>query len=194
MKRVGLIILSLSIGFLVFAQKAKQKGMFSVTAESALLNGDNHVNAQILLIGGYEIYGWSVGVGSGFDYYKYRTVPAVIDLKKYFGKGNRQFFAYANGGADIAWPTEKQKNLRRNVWGNFNSNNQFKNGYYSDFGLGYTLFNSKRRGLFTALGYSMKTLTETYNEQIWTGTTSTISKRTMEYKMNRIVLKFGYRF
>jgi hypothetical protein len=194
MKRIGLIILSLSIGFSLFAQKAKQKVTFTVTAESALLNGDNHVNAQILLIGGYEIYGWSVGVGSGFDYYKYRTVPVVLDLKKYFGKGNRQFFAYANGGADIAWPTEKQKNLHKNVWWNFNSNNQFKNGYYSDLGLGYTLFNGKRRGFYTALGYSIKTLTETYNEEIWTGTTSVISKRTLEYKMNRIVLKVGYRF
>jgi hypothetical protein len=194
MRKFSLIILGSIIVTFVHAQHTKQKGGFSVSAQAALLNGDNHVNGQILLSAGYELHGWFIGAGSGFDYYKYRTVPAFVDIKKYFGKGNRQLFIYANGGTDIAWPTEKQENLHRIDWMAFHSDNKFKNGLYTDFGFGYTLFNSQRRGFFTAIGYSAKTMSETYNELVWNGATSVIAKRTLNYSMNRILLRVGYKF
>lgn len=184
------------IVFTVQAQQIKSKGALSVSAETALLNGDNHVNGQVLLSAGYEFKGWYIGAGSGFDYYKYRTVPVFADVKKYFGKGNRQLFIYANAGTDIAWPTENQKNLRNNGgwWGWSPSPGVFKNGIYTDLGFGYTLFNSKHRGIFTTLGYSTKTITEIYDESVWNGTTSVMTKRTMDYTMNRILFRIGYKF
>lgn len=190
-------VTSLLFVFGVQAQKVKSKAAFSVSAETALLNGDNHVNGQVLMSAGYEKNGWFIGAGSGFDYYKYRTVPVFGDVKKYFGKGNRQLFIYANAGTDVAWPTANQKNLRNGGgwWGGWSpSPGIFKNGIYSDFGFGYTLFNSKHRGFFTALGYSTKTITEIYDESVWNGTTSVMTKRTLDYTMNRILFRFGYKF
>lgn len=194
MKKLCLIIIGTIIITSIEAQQVKQKGELSVSPQAALLNGDNHVNGQILLSAGYELNGWFLGAGSGFDYYKYRTVPAFVEIKKYFGKGNRQLFIYANGGTDIAWPTEKQMDLHRNNWWGFNSDNKFKNGMYTDFGFGYTLFKSQHRGFFTAIGYSTKTMSETYNEMVWNGATSVIAKRTLQYSMNRILLRVGYKF
>jgi hypothetical protein len=194
MKGIYVSVLSILIGLSLQAQTTKQKGAISVSAETALLNGDSHVNMQILLSAGYELKGWFIGAGSGFDYYKYRTAPVFVDVKKYLGKGNRQLFIYMNGGTDIAWPTENQKTLHESNWWGFNSDNKFKNGIYTDLGLGYTLFNSKHRGFFTALGYSTKTMTEIYKESIWTGTTTVISERTLKYTMNRVLLRIGYKF
>ncbi len=189
-------VTSLLFVFGVQAQEIKSKAAFSVSAETALLNGDNHVNGQVLLSAGYEFKGWFIGAGSGFDYYKYRTVPVFADVKKYFGKGNRQLFIYANAGTDIAWPTVNQKNLRNGGgwWGWSPSPSIFKNGIYTDLGFGYALFNSKHRGIFTALGYSTKTITEIYEESVWNGTTSVIAKRTLDYTMNRILFRIGYKF
>lgn len=179
----------------VHAQQVKQKGVLSVSTEIALLNGDNHVNGQVFMSTGVEKNGWYIGAGSGFDYYKYRTVPVFADVKKYFGKGNRQLFIYANGGTDIAWPTANQKNLRNGGgWGWSPSPGVFKNGVYTDLGFGYTLFNSKHRGFFTALGYSTKTITEIYDESVWNGTTAVMAKRTLDYTMNRILFRIGYKF
>jgi len=196
MKELIFCAVSMLIVFTVQAQQIKSKGELSVSAETALLNGDNHVNGQVLLSAGYEFKGWYIGAGSGFDYYKYRTVPVFADVKKYFGKGNRQLFIYANAGTDIAWPTENQKNLRNNGgwWGWSPSPGVFKNGIYTDLGFGYTLFNSKHRGIFTTLGYSTKTITEIYDESVWNGTTSVMMKRTMDYTMNRILFRIGYKF
>lgn len=196
MKELIFCAVSMLIVFTVQAQQIKSKGVLSVSAQTALLNGDNHVNGQILLSAGYEFKGWYIGAGSGFDYYKYRTVPVFADVKKYFGKGNRQLFIYANAGSDIAWPTENQKNLRNSGgwWGWSPSPGVFKNGIYTDLGFGYTLFNSKHRGFFTALGYSTKTITEIYDEQVWNGTTSVMTKRTLDYTMNRILFRIGYKF
>jgi len=190
-------ITSMLIVFTVQAQQIKSKAAFSVSAQTALLNGDNHVNGQFLMSAGFKKSGWFIGAGSGFDYYKYRTVPVFADVKKYFGKGNRQLFVYANAGTNVAWPTANQKNLRTGAgwWGwSSPSNSLFKNGIYTDLGVGYTLFNSKHRGFFTALGYSTKTLTEVYDEQIWNGTTSVMTKRTLDYTMNRILFRIGYKF
>lgn len=179
----------------VNAQQTKTKGVFVVSSQAALLNGDSHVNGQLLLTAGYEQNGWMIGAGSGFDYYKYRTVPVFADVKKYFGKGNRQLFIYANAGSDLAWPTDNQKTNRAVWWGwGEPQASVFKNGVYTDLGFGYTLFNNKRSGFFTAIGYSTKTLTEVYDEPIWNGTNSVITKRTLKYTMNRSLLRIGYRF
>lgn len=191
----GIMICLLAVT--VHAQQIKPKDKFVVSAEAALLNGDRYVNGQILLNAGYEFNGWYAGAGTGFDYYKYRTVPVFAEVKKYFGNNyNKQFFLFAKGGNDIAWPTENQKNLRSNNWGGWNitSKSVFRNGVYTDVGFGYTLFNSKQKGFYTVAGYSSKSLTEVYNEQVWNGATSVITRRQLQYTLNRIVIRFGYRF
>lgn len=194
MKIIYLGMITMMIVLTLQAQKAKQKGTVVVSAQAALLNGDKHVNGQFLLTGGYQLKGWFIGGGTGFDYYKYRTVPAFVDVKKYFGKGDRQFFIYANGGINIAWPTNNQQ--QQSGWWGWNAQqSKFKNGIYTDVGFGCTLFNSKKRGFFTSAGYSTKTLSETYNEQSWGGPNPPIStKRTLEYTMNRVLIRVGYRF
>ncbi len=193
MKYIFSTLIILLIGINLMAQLSKQKGSIAVAAQTALLNGENQVNAQILFTGGYLQNGYYIGLGTGFDYYKYRTVPVFIDIKKYFGNGDRQFFIYANGGVNIAWPTTTQR--QQSGWWGWNNLSQFKNGIYSDIGFGYNLFNSKKRGFFTAVGFSNKTLSESYDEQIWTGNNQPItSKRNLEYSMNRILIRFGYRF
>ncbi len=189
------VVISFFFACTAMSQQTKTKGVFTVSSQAALLNGDSHVNGQLLLTAGYEQNGWMIGAGSGFDYYKYRTVPVFADIKKFFGKGNRQLFIYANAGSDLAWPTDNQKTNRGNWWGwNVPQASVFKNGVYTDIGFGYTLFNNKRSGFFTALGYSTKTLTEVYDEPVWNGTNSVITKRTLKYTMNRSLLRIGYRF
>lgn len=177
--------------FAASAQKKSTKGSLIVNAQVALLNGDDKTDGQIIVTSGYSYKNWVFGAGTGFDYYKYRTVPVFADVRKYFGTGSRKFFLYGNMGIDVPWPTSDQK--RSNGWWGA-TESRFKNGLYSDVGFGYTLFNSKNRGIFVAAGYSTKMLTEIYDETIWNGQTSVLTTRSYEYTMNRFLFRVGYKF
>lgn len=194
MKFVALIVCLFFLTNAVVAQKKMQKIKPIVAAEISLLNGDNHVNGQLNLQAGVQQQNWQLSAGAGFDYYKYRTVPVYIELKRVFGLQQHQFFLYFKGGADLAWPTEDQKTLRNPNWWGGNSPSVFKNGVYIDGGFGYTLFNKKHHGFYTAAGFSQKSLTEIYTEQVWNGTISVPAKRTAVYQMNRLGLRVGYQF
>ncbi|MFT3843947.1 MAG: hypothetical protein QM725_02755 [Lacibacter sp.] len=188
----GFILVMMLCLFSAEAQKKAAKGNLVVNAQLALLNGDDETDGQITLTPGYGFKNWVIGAGTGFDYYKYRTVPVFADVKRYFGTGSRKMFVYGNIGLDVPWPTSEQKMYRNSWWGA--SESRFKNGVYTDVGFGYTLFSNKNRGFFAAAGYSTKMLTEIYQEGIWNGTTTIQTTRSLEYTMNRFLFRVGYKF
>lgn len=180
--------------FFLMQTAAAQQLKPVVAAEVNLLNGDNHVNGQVNLQVGLQQKTWQFSVGSGFDYYKYRTIPVYVELKKFFGLEQHQLFVFVKGGSTIAWPTETQKTLRNTNWWGVYSPSMFKNGLFAEGGVGYSLFNKKQHGFYTAAGYSFKSLRESYTEQNWNGNILVSTKRSALYQMNRILLKIGYQF
>lgn len=158
----------------------------------ALLNGDNAVSGQIQLTGGIVKKKWAIGIGTAIDYYKVRTVPLFIDLRTRLGK-KQLLFSYINLGSNIAWPLETQYSYSLQPWNNEKSS--FSNGVYTDLGIGYHLVNKKNnRGAILSLGYSMKTVSESYLEIRYRDfppyTTDTFQRK-FDYTFNRIVIRLG---
>lgn len=178
----------------IVAQSIPGKYTFYLIPQIALLNGDHSASGQVQLTGGIEKKGWSIGIGTAIDYYKVRTVPLFVDVRTGFGK-NRLLFSYLNLGSNIAWPLESQYSypvLYRDTRGS-----SFSNGVYTDLGIGYHWINGKKnRGMVMSLGYSTKTISESYYEAIYRGFPLYIMEyheRKLGYTLNRIVIRCGIR-
>jgi hypothetical protein len=177
----------------VMAQPKTGKVDYYLIPQIALLNGDHSASGQVQFTGGIEKKGWGIGIGTAIDYYKVRTVPVFADLRACFGK-NRSIFSYADLGCNMAWPLESQYTYR---WPFQDSRqSRFSNGLYTDLGIGYSLFGKKNRGVVMSLGYSIKTNTETYYEAVYRDFppyTFEYREKKFDYKLNRIVLRCGFR-
>lgn len=179
------------------AQQTKQKYKKYFIPQLALLNGDHSVSGQVSLSGGWQKNGWSYGIGAAVDYYKVRSAPIFAELRKEIGKEQTPFFAYLNLGPNITWPLESD--YRQNLYTPWfvTERSQFTTGIYSEFGLGYSLWSKNRKTVMISLGYSTKTLSETYPEMIYPDfppyDKPTRVDRRLDYTFNRIALKIGCR-
>ena len=192
MNRIIIIIILLSFQLSSTAQKKVSVKDIAVSSELGLLNGKSQVNVQMLATAGIQKKKYYVGLGSGFDYYGYRTIPVFIEGKKFFGEGSRRPFLYARSGMNVPWVLTNQQRMTYTPTGREYST--FTNGIYVDAGIGYTLYNSKGRGMFAGFGFCKKTLSESYSDYIWNGTSSTFSKHEAHYNFNNVQLRVGYKF
>ena len=92
--RLTITFLFCSIFAISFAQTTKQKVFFHSQEQLGLLNGNGAVSAGMQSVNGLEMGNWFAGLGVGIDFYRYRSVPLFVDVKRYFkiANGNRLFF------------------------------------------------------------------------------------------------------
>jgi hypothetical protein len=175
------------------AQEQATAKKIQVTGAVSLMNGTSEVGAQLSALAGVELSkGWTAGLGSAIDYYYFRSVPVFVEVKKYFGNGPRRLFAFGATGVNLAWPTDEDQ-MKLSRW-NIVGGNDFRFGMYADIGIGYTLYNRHQRGLFTGLGYSVKTMSESHTEQIWNGLTTDQAQRKTDFTFSRVLIRIGYKF
>jgi hypothetical protein len=176
----------------------KRKIIFLILVTVTSLNGFSqnkksghqfHSINSLSFVNGFQKGNWFAGVGLGLDYYIQRSVPLFADVRYQFGKKKNKFFAYADAGVNLEWAEDFRGVF---VWDGFNSRGEFKNGVYTDAGLGYHVNIKKSEGLVLALGHSLKTLKEISTYQDWR--TQQWLTDIYRYKLNRIVVKVGWRF
>lgn len=192
-------ILSLLILLIMMATfgSAQQKSLtkswsFQSIANVGLLEGETGSSFQLQTINGARYKSWFAGVGLGLDYYRYRTIPLFIDVRKEFGRGSSSFFVYADGGISFSWVTDAQKT-------GYLSNDQYHNGFYSDLGLGYKTAVGKKSAFLISLGYSYKKLNETYSAYYYYpggfyGDPAPDNREQINYNLNRLSIKMGWIF
>jgi hypothetical protein len=193
--RMSLVLFVLSV--MVGTTTAQQKNVsspwqFHSVNNIGLLEGQTGSSFQLQTINGAEYKSWFGGVGLGLDFYRYRTIPVFIDLRKEFGKASNKLFVYSDLGVDFSWVTDNEKM-------NYSVDDQFGNGFYCDFGLGYKVAVGKHNNLLLSLGYSYKKLTETesyqdisFGYELSPGPNSQMEK--MNYGLNRLSIKIGWEF
>lgn len=159
-----------------------------------LLEGSAGSAFQIQTINGAQYKSWFGGIGLGLDYYRYRTVPFFIDLRKEFGKNVNKLFAYSDLGINFGWVTDKQKTQ-------YVMDDKFANGFYSDLGLGYKVNLGKNGGLLMSLGYTYKKVIESYRLPLYfygnsINSEPPLNDQTVQYSysLNRITIKIGWEF
>ena len=162
--------------------------------QMGMLSGDQANSFQFQVIGGILSKNWRIGMGTGLDYYKVRSVPVFADLRNYFG-GNKKAFAFANIGYNIPWPLENQYRIFFIQGGNTKS--KFEKGWYTDLGVGYDIQLGKQKNLSVSLGYSIKTFSEKYDERLdwiwgWPIPVGNPTERKVDYTFRRLSLKAGF--
>jgi hypothetical protein len=200
MFRIKIPVLLILLVMIFVPGSAQQKSLtspwrFQSIANVGLLEGQAGSAFQLQTINGAHYKSWFAGVGLGLDYYRFRTIPLFIDIRKEFGRSNSKFFLYADGGINFSWVTEAQK---MGYW----VNDQFHNGFYSDMGLGIKTTIAKKSALYISLGYSYKKLSETYstfyNYYPNYYTTDVFppndTGEKISYSLNRLSMKIGWAF
>jgi hypothetical protein len=80
-------------------------------------------------------------VGTGIDYYQFRSIPLVLDIRKKILAKENTPFAYAAAGRHITWQTKRLKQPNRF---------DLEGTWYYDVGAGYQLpLNDKLKMIFT---------------------------------------------
>jgi hypothetical protein len=196
-----LVILNLLFLF-VGSSSAQQKiasthRSFQSIANVGLLEGETGSAFQLQTINGARYKSWFAGIGLGLDYYRYRTIPFFIDIRKEFGNRADKLFVYADGGISFNWLTDDQKT-------GYLQGQKYHNGLYNDLGFGYIKSIGNKSALSISLGYSYKKLSETYPDSypyyypsIYNYTDippQNASNDQINYRLNRLSIKLGWMF
>jgi hypothetical protein len=169
---------------------------FQSIANIGLLEGETGSAFQLQTINGARYKSWFTGLGLGLDYYRYRTIPLFIDIRKEFGKSIGKLFVYADGGISFNWLTDGEKT-------EYVQNVEYHNGFYSDLGFGYVRSIGRKSALSISLGYSYKKSSETYPSSYpyyypnynYTDTPpQNASSDQINYSLNRLNIKLGWIF
>src|SRR5262245_27408802 len=110
-RNIIFLFFSIFVSCTLFAQQAKENRAakkncgcsFNSLAQLGILEGEAGTAFQLQTINGIQFKTWSAGIGVGLDYYKYRSIPLFLDLRKYILNKPRTPFLYADGGIHFAW-------------------------------------------------------------------------------------------
>ncbi len=155
-----------------------------------LIEGGNGSAFQLQSINGVKINTWFAGVGVGIDYYRYRTIPFFLDLRKDLQKKARTAFLFGDIGSSLPW-VKKDENI---YW---METNDYKNGLFYELGFGYKVIVHHRDAFLISAGYSFKQLTEKrfgITSCPLTGPCQEGLIDTYSYDLKRLSLKLGWSF
>ena len=180
----------MAISFFSFAQQknTSDSWRFQSTVNVGLLEGQTGSAFQLQTINGARYKSWFAGVGLGLDFYRFRTIPLFLDIRKEFGSDLNKVFIYADGGISFSWVTDQEKLGY--------ADEHFNNGFYSDLGLGYKMAVGKKNAVLISLGYSYKKLTESYTSYYYYPDypPGPAPKEQINYSLNRLSIKMGWTF
>jgi hypothetical protein len=156
-----------------------------------LVNGESLSGFQVQTINGFQKGTWFGGVGTGLDFYFYRTVPLFLSFTKFLTARDRSFYFSVDGGTNFVWDnnTANSINGRR-------SDGDFTPSLYYGASAGYKIgLKNKRDAILLNIGYSAK-----YVEEAIKTMTFCINPPCPEfddkyhYRFNRLSLKVGWMF
>jgi hypothetical protein len=159
--RYFILLLCISISYLANAQK---KVHYTGGVEGGLLKGSNKANGFVFTTQGIGFKQFSLGAGSGIDYYGFRSIPLFIDVKMKFNEKAVQPFIQAASGFNFTSPESRNAKLLYQ----YTEGGHFENGFFIKGGGGVFFKAQKKLKISLSAGYSYKT--STYKYQDFNGT------------------------
>lgn len=155
-----IIFLLLGFGYLAHAQSPKStpKLSFRSINQIGFLSGQAGTEPLAQTINGVQYKTFSTGIGIGLDYYKERSIPLFLDIRKHVFHKPQTPFVYLDGGYHFPWTHDKAEEWIRTT---------VKGGLYYDVGIGYRFPTFKTGAIHVSLGYSAKNMSETINHNPW---------------------------
>ena len=156
-----------------------------------LLEGDAGTSWQLLLINGLQRRSWFAGLGTGLDFYRYRTVPLFFSVTKSIKPTGNGFYVLSDAGINFAWINKEA----RSRFNDFISD-KFTPSLYWNAGIGYkTPLRIKENALHINLAYSYKHLKETKEVPVFCITAPCPpSIEEYNYQLKRVSIKLGWEF
>lgn len=193
-----LLICILSVLTIAAPAQQKAKTAFHSLQQVGMINGDGAVSAMIQTVNGLSFDQWFAGAGVGLDFYRYRSVPVFLDVKRYFDLKNRNsLFVYGDGGYNIPWAKRTEPEFTIWSWPT-EINNDYKGGAYWDAGIGYAVRFKRNNSMLLSAGYSYKRFSETRTTKTIiggvAGNIENIDVRRYEYDFRRVMIKIGWEF
>ena len=135
----------------LFSQKKTCSCAFRSIATVGTVAGESGVRPLLLLNGGITYGRYFSGIGTGFDSYRFNSIPVFADWRVNFGK-NKTVFIYGNGGYNFpAGHSDKEIN-------SFKTSDRMTGGLYMDAGFGYRVPLGGLHGISFSAGYSQKNI------------------------------------
>ena len=193
------LAISVCLFILVFHLQAQQKAIpklvFHSIEQIAMVNGNHAVSAALQTVNGVAYNNWFAGIGVGLDFYRYRSLPLFLDLRRSFElKKKNKLFVYADGGYNLPWVKEAEQPI--SIWGwPVKVEHKYKGGAYMDAGFGYAVQFKGGNALLLSTGYSHKYFSEKRTTIRMTGeNTETKDIQKFTYSMHRLMIKMGWQF
>lgn len=190
MKHILILGIMLSMAEIASAQQKSLPGpwQFHSIVNIGLLEGQTGSSFQLQTISGTQYKSWFGGIGLGLDFYRYRTIPLFIDIRREFGKSSNKLIVYADMGVNFSWLTDNEKM-------NYVTNDKFNSGFYADMGLGYKIGLGRNNNLLLSVGYTFKKLKETYDApDYYYPPDFQQQEQQINYNMNMLSMKIGWEF
>lgn len=187
----SLVVCTFALTLVTNAQEFKlPASKFQPIVQLGLLNGSKGTSADLHAIAGFALKPVYLGLGTGIDYYRLRSVPVFASIRRDFGKIRKPAFIYANLGYNYDWLTEanKAEYSYNNIYG-------YKGGLYYDIGFGGRLSKNSNLGLTLGAGYTFKQMTQEVKSIScpFIGPCFTTSE-TYKYNLGRLVIRAGWIF
>jgi hypothetical protein len=161
---------------------------FNSINEVGLLQGESHAAASLLSVNGFRYGNFFGGVGTGIDYYRYRSIPLFGECRQYFGKSPNQFYIYGNAGINYVWE-ERTTSL-------YGGKETYHPGFFGGAGIGYKAGLKNGMGIVLSAGYTYKKIIDVQQEISLCPFMGpcTLSPETYRYNLNRLIFQLGWLF
>ena len=176
-------------------QQKPSRPVFHSVEQGALINGNQAVSGALQTVNGIGYGNWFAGIGAGIDFYRYRSVPLFLSLRRSLDmKNGNKLFAYTDGGYNLPWVTKDEPVFSIWSWPG-RTDYKYKGGLYMDAGLGYAVQLKGGNAFLLSTGYSHKYFSEKRITTTITGENrETTDIQQFTYSMHRLMIKLGWQF
>lgn len=157
-----------------------------------MVEGEQGTAFQFHTINGVQHGTWFAGLGTGLDYYYFRSIPLFLSVDKYLFHKPRSLFFSADGGLHFLWHRNTANRLNF-----YQANGQFRPSWYWAGGIGYRIDMGHTPDAFLLyLGYSYKQFDEKGPVYSICGIEpcSMETRDSYRYRLRRLSIKLGWQF
>jgi hypothetical protein len=190
MKKIFLVTILMAI-VTVSSLPAQSKINFRSQNYAGLLEGDAGSSWQLQTINGFQKRTWFAGLGTGLDFYRYRTVPLFLSVNKSIKPAGNSFYFLSDAGINFAWVNKELRSP-----GNDFISDKFTPALYWNSGVGYkAVIGKKENALLINMGYSYKHLKETKELPVFCiNPPCPPNIEEYNYHLKRISIRLGWEF
>lgn len=172
------------------AQETKKDNkFFSSQISAGIVEGDQNTSFHVEILNGIRYKTWFGGIGTGLDYYYFRSIPVYLSAAKYLSPRNHSFFVQGDAGMNFAWEEEPR-------FGGWNEiSNEFKPGLYWNGSIGFATGLDRKNSFSFGLGYSQKNLRQIRELTVMCFNPPCENTfETYKYNLKRLTLRIGWQF